>query len=53
MPMKPSENEEEYFARREVERRHKRQKETHSTLAEEEARAMRDLGKGKLGSVND
>lgn len=48
MPVKPSENEEEYFARREVERRHMRPKEAQRPLGEEQAKGVRDLGTGKL-----
>jgi hypothetical protein len=52
MSVKPSENEEEYFARQEVERRRKIQKEARSTLAEEEAKGLTDSGKGGLTNIS-
>lgn len=43
MPFKPSEREEEYFARKEFERLRKIEQEKHSKLAEEEKKRLKDL----------
>ena len=43
MPVQPSQKEEEYFARVELEKRKKLEEERLKTLAEEEKRRLRDL----------
>ena len=43
MPVKPSEKEEEYFARLELQRRRKLEEERHKKLAAEEKRRLKDL----------
>ena len=43
MPVKPSNKEEEYFARLELERRKKIEEEKHKRMAEEEKRKHREL----------
>ncbi len=43
MPLKPSEQEEEYFARKEFERKKKIEEEKHKKLGEEEKRRLKDL----------
>jgi len=43
MPVKPSESEEEYFARQEIERRKRQQKEHAEKMAEEEKTRLREL----------
>ena len=43
MPVKPSDKEEEYFARIEVERKRKIEEERHTKLKEEEKRRMKEL----------
>ncbi len=43
MPVKPSEKEEEYFTRLELERRRKHEEERHKKLAAEEKRRLKQL----------
>jgi ssDNA-binding Zn-finger/Zn-ribbon topoisomerase 1 len=43
MPLKPSEQEEEYFARMEFERKKKIEEEKHKKLGDEEKRKLKDL----------
>jgi hypothetical protein len=43
MPVKPSEKEEEYFARLELQRRRKIEEERHKKLAAEEKRRLKEL----------
>lgn len=43
MPLKPSEQEEEYFARMEFERKKKIEEEKHKKLSNEEKRKLQDL----------
>ncbi len=43
MPLKPSEQEEEYFARMEFERKKKIEEEKHGQLAEEEKKRIKEL----------
>ncbi len=43
MPVKPSEMEEEYFARLELERRKKHEEERHKKIAVEEKRRLKEL----------
>ena len=43
MPVKPSDNEEEYFARLELEKRKQREEEKHKKLAEEEKKRLKEL----------
>lgn len=43
MPVKPSDKEEEYFARIEVERKRKTEEERHGKLKEEERQGMKEL----------
>ena len=43
MPLKPSEQEEEYFARMEFERKKKVEEEKHKKLGDEEKRKLKDL----------
>ncbi|MBM4141350.1 MAG: hypothetical protein FJ242_07700 [Nitrospira sp.] len=43
MPLKPSEQEEEYFARKEFERKKKIEEEKHEKLSEEEKRKLKDI----------
>ncbi|MBM4135515.1 MAG: hypothetical protein FJ241_01630 [Nitrospira sp.] len=43
MPLKPSEQEEEYFARKEFERKKKIEEEKHKKLGDEEKRKLKDL----------
>jgi hypothetical protein len=43
MPVKPSEKEEEYFARLELQRRRKLEEERHKKIAAEEKRRLKDL----------
>ena len=43
MPEKPSEREDEYFARQEYERRKKAEEEKHKKLAEEEKKRLKEL----------
>lgn len=43
MPIKPSEREEEYFARAEYEKKKKLEEEKHKKLAEEEKRRLKEL----------
>ena len=43
MPVKPTEREEEYFARRELERLRKIEEEKHKKLAQEQKKHLRDL----------
>jgi hypothetical protein len=43
MPVKPSENEEEYFARLEMEQRRKREEESKKKFAEEEKKRLKEL----------
>ena len=42
-PVKPSDKEEEYFARQELERRKKMEEEKHGKLAEEEKKRLKEL----------
>ena len=43
MPLKPSEQEDEYFARMEFERKKKVEEEKHKELGDEEKRKLKDL----------
>jgi len=43
MPLKPSEQEEEYFARKEFERKKKIEEEKHKKLGDEEKRKLKDI----------
>ena len=43
MPLKPSEQEEEYFARMEFERKKKIEEEKHKKLGDEEKRKLKDI----------
>jgi hypothetical protein len=43
MPLKPSEQEEEYFARKEFERKKKIEEEKHKKLGEEEKKRLKEL----------
>ena len=43
MPVRPSEKEEEYFARLELERRRKHEEERHKKIAAEEKRRLKEL----------
>ena len=43
MPVKPSEKEQEYFARLELERRRKHEEERHKKIAAEEKRRLKEL----------
>ena len=43
MPLKPSEQEEEYFARKEFERKKKIEEEKHKKFSDEEKRKLKDL----------
>lgn len=43
MPVKPSDNEEEYFARLELEKRKQMEEEKHKKLAEEEKKRLKEL----------
>jgi hypothetical protein len=52
MPVQPSQKEEEYFARVELEKRKKLQEERLKTLAEEEKRRLRDFHGMGLREIN-
>ncbi len=43
MPVKPSDKEDEYFARQELEQRKKAEEEKHKKFAEEEKKRLKDL----------
>ncbi len=43
MPVKPSDKEEEYFARQELEKRKQMEEEKHKKLAEEEKKRLKEL----------
>lgn len=43
MPIKPSDKEEEYFARQELEKRKQMEEEKHKKLAEEEKKRLKEL----------